>query len=258
MCGILFVKVMTNLEYALQYLKRGWSIIPIKEGSKLPAIKSWTKFQTQLPTEEEVMDWYEAYPNAGIALICGKVSGVFAVDIDIAHGGSTDGLNLPITLVSNTGGGGHHYLYKWREGLVGAKVGLRQGIDIRSTNSYIVLPPTLHASGKNYEWANEGEELEDAPSWLEEAKQNGKEKTDWKEFFNKNNGEGLRNMSASKVAGKIMYDMSPDTWNTLGLMAFKEWNRIYNKPSLDDKELMTTWESIQKPESIALSKRVDI
>jgi P4 family phage/plasmid primase-like protien len=237
---------MTNLEYALQYLKRGWSVIPIKEGSKLPAIKSWTKFQTQLPTEDEVTDWYEAYPNAGIALICGKVSGVFAVDIDIPHGGSTDGLNLPITLVSNTGGGGHHYLYKWRHGLIGAKVGLRQGIDIRSDNSYIVLPPTLHASGKNYEWANEDEELEVAPEWLEEVKQKHKEKTDWKEFFNKNNGEGLRNMSASKVAGKIMYDMSPETWNTLGLMAFKEWNRIYNNPSLGDKELMTTWESIQK------------
>ena len=111
------------LNESLKYLALGWSIIPIRKGSKLPAISSWIEYQKRLPTAEEVKQWWEENPEANIALICGKISGIIVVDIDTPHGGDTKSLALSPTLVSKTGGGGFHYLYKYRQGLIGAKVG---------------------------------------------------------------------------------------------------------------------------------------
>lgn len=241
---------MNHLHHALEYLNKGWSVIPIKPSSKLPSIVSWKVYQERLPTIEEVTGWWTTRPNDNIALICGKISGIIVVDIDPQHGGvdSTKGLELPPTLASRTGGGGQHLFYKWNSKLIGAKVGVRAGIDIRSEASYVVLPPSLHASGNNYEWMNDGEEPQDPPAWLYDTTTNGqsKPKTDWDAFFKGTKGKGVRNMSATKLAGKILFDMSPDMWDTLGIMLFRQWNKEYSEPPLADDELLAVWESIKK------------
>lgn len=238
---------MTNLEHALSYRKRGWSIIPIQKGSKLPAIKSWTKYQTELPTEAEIRSWFMVWEDAGIALICGKVSGVIAVDIDSGKGEvDTKGLEMPPTLAQKTGTGGSHLLYVWRPGLVGAKVGIRKGLDIRSDNSYIILAPSIHPNGNAYEWIDEDESIADAPSWLEERPHENSHATDWDKFFTEKKGKGIRNMSATQLAGKIMYEMSAEMWEPLGYPIFQKWNDEHNDPKLPEEELRTIWKSIAK------------
>lgn len=230
---------------ALKYLAQGWSVIPIKPGSKLPAINSWKEYQTRLPTTEEIEKWWKLYPKANIALVCGNISGVIVVDIDPKSGGTTEGLELPPTLSSRTGGGGQHIFYKWNKDLVGAKVGIKAGVDIRSEASYVVLPPSLHASGNTYEWMNEGEEIGEPPRWLYNNEER-REKTDWQKFLSENKGTGIRNMSATTLAGKILYEISPELWDTLGYPLFAQWNKDHNVPSLTDKELRVIWESIKK------------
>jgi len=231
-------------EEALKYLKQGWSIIPIKSGSKLPNIASWKEYQTRLPTEKEVIQWWTKNPKDNIALVCGEISGVIVVDIDPKSGGTTEGLELPPTLSSRTGGGGTHLFYKWSPQVIGARVGVRAGIDIRSEASYVVVAPSLHASGNTYEWINEGEEMSDPPQWLYKTEE-VKEQTDWQKFFAENKDEGVRNMSASKLAGKILYEVSPALWDTLGYPLFSQWNKDHNKPVLMEKELKTIWGSIK-------------
>lgn len=233
------------INIALSYLEKRWSIIPIKKGSKLPAISTWKRYQTQLPTREEVIKWWTDMPEANIALICGEISGVIVVDIDSGKGEpDIKGLELPPTLASKTGGGGKHLIYKWRRNLVGAKIGIRKLVDIRSDNSYIVLPPSLHQSGNLYEWIiDENEEITEAPEWLNSNQNSNIKKADWSTFFSGTNPSGIRNVSALQLAGKIHYQMSPDTWDTLGLMTFKQWNKEYNTPPLDDRELMSVWNS---------------
>ncbi len=163
---------MKTLDYALTYIKRGWSIIPIQKGSKLPAIKTWAKYQTEIPTEEEVRSWFSIWEDANVAVVCGEVSGLIVVDIDTGHGEvDKKGLELPPTLAQITGSGGSHLVYKWRKGLVGAKIGIRKGIDIRSDNSYIVVTPSIHPNGNKYEFVDEDEAIAEAPSWLEEKAQ---------------------------------------------------------------------------------------
>lgn len=236
---------MTNLQHALNYLKQGWSVIPIKPGSKLPSIASWKEYQTRLPTEAEIRKWWKATPSANLALVCGKISGVIVVDIDPKSGGTTEGLELPPTLSSRTGGGGQHLFYRWNKDVIGAKVGVRAGIDIRSEASYVVIPPSLHASGNTYEWINEGDAIEEPPKWLYREDE-ATPKTDWQTFFAENKEKGVRNMSATQLAGKILYEISPELWDTLGYPLFNQWNKDHNTPSLPDKELRTIWESIKK------------
>jgi putative DNA primase/helicase len=244
-------------EHALKYWERGWSVIPINK-DKTPAISSWTKYQTQLPTRQEVEQWWTAYPDANIAVICG-ISNIIVVDIDYGHGSETNkpdvaGLELPITLVSKTGSGGFHYIYKKRKGLMGKKTGYRNLVDIQSENAYIILPPSLHACGNNYEWVDEDEPIADAPKWLEET---ASPKTDWAKFFSEQKGAGVRNMSATQIAGKIMYEMSPDVWDSLGLMTFIGWNKNFNTPPLETKELMATWDSIKRTHLKSNGKQIE-
>lgn len=204
------------------------------------------KYQTELPTEAEIKSWFMIWEDANLAVICGEISGIIVVDIDSGHGEvDTKGLELPPTLSQRTGSGGSHLIYKWRKGLVGAKVGIRKGVDIRSDLSYIIVSPSLHVSGNTYDWIDEDEDIVPAPSWLEE-KQEEKPTTDWDAFLKDKKNKGIRNMSATQLAGKIMYEMSPEMWDTLGYPVFQGWNKEHNDPSLPEKELRTIWKSIGK------------
>ncbi len=239
----------STLKYALSYLTRNWSIIPIKPSSKLPLISTWKEYQDRLPTKKEVTKWWTENPDAGIALICGEISGVIVVDIDPKNGGEKASITLEgPTLCAKSGGGGEHIFYKWRKGLTRAKVGIKPGIDIRSDASYIILAPSLHQSGKRYEWTNEGEELMDAPKWLEaeEEKKEFKDSTDWEKFFKENYKWGVQNNTATKLAGKILYETSPELWDTFGIEYFKIWNKKFCTPPLPEKELLTVWNSVKK------------
>jgi hypothetical protein len=73
---------------------------------------------------------------------------------------------LPQTRKHATGGGGIHYIYRLPENCNIKGGTLRPGIDIKSGNGgYIVVPPSLHASGKRYERLDSSP-IAIAPSWL--------------------------------------------------------------------------------------------
>jgi hypothetical protein len=60
---------------ALRLRKAVLSIIPIKtDGSKQPAV-SWKRYQTTLPSDDDLQKWFGNSKQHGIALIGGKVSG---------------------------------------------------------------------------------------------------------------------------------------------------------------------------------------
>lgn len=73
--------MMTNLDAALEYLDRGWSIIPLNPNDKKPFVK-WAEFQKVQPTEEQIVGWWTQWPDAIPAVITGRLSGVYIVDCD--------------------------------------------------------------------------------------------------------------------------------------------------------------------------------
>ena len=87
---------MSNKEIALSYLKQGLSVIPVTspqmispdtpekemiEKCKRPLI-SWKDYQTRLPTEKEICQWFDQHPDANIGIVTGKISNLVVFDLD--------------------------------------------------------------------------------------------------------------------------------------------------------------------------------
>jgi len=173
---------MTALEWALEYVRRGWPVLPLypivggtcscpdriyKVG---PDPSRWKCSPGKHPygnlhngvkdatlDEDRVRLWWgpSMWPDAGvaIALEAGHLLDIAPDDLDdladfIARG-------LPETLTFRSGGGeGHqHFLYRLLDGVPAARLCLPQHYDILSAG-YCVAPPTLHYSGGRYAWLN--------------------------------------------------------------------------------------------------------
>ena len=83
-----FMRTLHNA--SLEYLDRGLAVVPLGIDTKKP-LAPWKEFQTRLPTEEEVDDWFEhgAPTTKGdrvkvfnIAIVTGSLSGVLVLDCD--------------------------------------------------------------------------------------------------------------------------------------------------------------------------------
>ena len=61
-------------------MARGWSIIPLRARSKVPAVK-WEPYQRRLATLEELETWFTR-PGSNVGIVTGTISGIFVVDCD--------------------------------------------------------------------------------------------------------------------------------------------------------------------------------
>ncbi len=236
----------TNLDWALYYQSIGWSPFPVAKGGKTPLVK-WEKYQSEIATEEKIREWWKQYPDANIGIATGKVSDIVVVDVE-SGGGTKD---LPPTVMARTGGGGFHFFYKHPGVLVKNRVRIQEKTDIRGDGGYVVATPSLHKSGRYYEWLVTPEDsgFADLPQWiLKKSVRDDNVKTDWRTFLDQKNPEGTRSDQTARLAGKILHELSPELWELTGWTMLKEWNSEQNKPPLDEEELRSVWESIKKAE----------
>ncbi len=234
---------------ALNYSASGFSVIPIRSGDKKPLIE-WAEYQKRLPTEAEVRQWWAQWPDANIGVVTGAISGIVVIDIE--REGSTAG--LPPTVTSRTGGGGWHLFYKHPGVPVKNSVkSIAAYTDVRGDGGYVVLPPSLHSSGKKYEWSISPRDasFEPLPVWiLEKVKsENGWTQKDWEQIAAEPVYEGERNNAATQYAGKLLHDLSRELWETSGWAGLREWNRQNCRPPLDERELRSVFESIAARET---------
>ena len=158
------------LAAALRYYERGWSIIPIHPETKKPAIK-WREYQDRTPTEDEVIEWWERWPEADIGLVTGKLSGIVVVDCDTEdaqHAAFDLGWRSPVRV--KTRRGLHlHYEHpgdrEWRNRAGSTSSGHDwpqvSGLDFRGDGGYVVLPPS-----RGYSWdIPHGYDGDDLPTW---------------------------------------------------------------------------------------------
>lgn len=173
----------TCLPYALRYAERGWHVLPLHgiedDGSctcgnlnceargKHPRTQHGLKDATT--DETTIRAWWQAWPDANVAIRTGRESGVVVLDVDAKHGGfeSLAQLEVPPTVVARTGGGGQHHFFAHPGDLVRNKIGLLPGIDVRGENGYVVAAPSRHASGGTYAWdLDNSKPIARPPQWL--------------------------------------------------------------------------------------------
>ena len=70
---------------AFDYLRRGWSILPIRPHSKLIL---WQEYQRRRATEDEAAEWFRRWPSANVGIVTGSISHLAVLDIDPRHGGT--------------------------------------------------------------------------------------------------------------------------------------------------------------------------
>lgn len=171
--------LVTPLEAALSYAQLGWPVVPLhtpitgvcdcpkradcpKPGKHPRTVKGVDAATTDM--DRIRLWWGKMWPHAniGLALLPAELVDIAPDSIEwqaefIARG-------LPPTTCFRSGGGdGHeHHLYRKPDDCPPTKINRSGEFDIM-VNAYAVVPPSMHESGRRYEWVNTPEEVPLAP-----------------------------------------------------------------------------------------------
>lgn len=145
-----------------RYLDNGLSIVPIAPGTKRPGaythgawhgMSKWNEYFARYPAPFEIDLWCK-YPDAGIGLICGKLSNVIAVDVDTDDPAMLRMLAniMPPSPVRKKGKKGFTAFYRYAE-LHKSRSWDVQGqrvVDLLSDGRQTCMPGTPHPDGMTY------------------------------------------------------------------------------------------------------------
>ena len=172
---------METLALASEYLQEGVNVIPLRPRSKIPH-GSWEPYQRKYASNGDIIEWFSnGHAENNIAIVTGKISRVFALDIDgeeaTAHFNRVfeaiddEGLKtaLKYTLYIKTGSGNTNIVIGFRQEeftsidekitntvlWTSEKEGAKHNeIRIKGEGGYIVAPPSIHPNGNRYEIIN--------------------------------------------------------------------------------------------------------
>ncbi len=184
----------------LKYLAKGFWVFPLhciergqctcgvqncSNAGKHPRLKKGLKGASN--DQEQIAQWFDDdAPRSNVGIVTGEISGITVIDIDVADGkmGAATWQELisehgePNTLMSKTGSGGMHVVFKYNSALKTSSNTLGDGVDVRNDGGYIVAPPSLHQCGGEYEWLNWHESIKTLPAYLTKSKGKQKRKKD--------------------------------------------------------------------------------
>jgi hypothetical protein len=261
---------------ALAYARRGlaifpiWSALPSRDGFICSCGRLTCKDKAKHPIgalvrhglkdattdEVRVRRFWTAHPAANIGAATGQIVGL---DIDPRHGGEaalaeleTKHGALPSTWRVNTGGGGLHVYFRAPPlpVIVRNSVGkLGPGIDVRGHGGYVLLPPSLHISGRRYTWqsncAPDQLPLAQLPLWITtaliERSKPGRPPAAWSDIAASTVTEGARNDTVARFAGHLLRRYI-DPHVVLELLL--AWNQARCKPPLAHADIVRTVNSI--------------
>lgn len=174
-----YLNNLTLAYSAEHYAALGWCLIPLHgiengrcscgrddcktSAGKHPRLNEWQKHATA--DLEQVRAWWRQWPNANIGARTGSKSGFVAIDIDPPGGEEAllehSGGDLPPTVESLTGKGRRLFYAIPENCEVEPKTApfkdANHNETIRmqggTTGAQCVLPPSMHHSGRRYEWA---------------------------------------------------------------------------------------------------------
>ena len=142
---------MNILDASRSYLERGWSILPV--GPDKRPLCSWQCYQKDRADGGEAVGWYTRWPDAGVGIVTGAISGLLVVDVDAGDAEKFAAAKakletlIPdnlVTPMARTGRGGLHYYFKRPADGRGNRARIDGfAIDVRCDGGYVVAPPSV-------------------------------------------------------------------------------------------------------------------
>jgi hypothetical protein len=160
---------------------------------------------------------------------------------------------LPATVEVITGSDGRHLYFRLPNFDGAPEVrnsvsGIGEGLDIRGEGGYVVAPPSIHESGKRYEWSvDSGSKFAESPIWFlgllnpPVELDRRRPPQHWARIAREGVVEGARNHTAASLVGHLLRQgVDPHVVYDLAIC----WNRVRNNPPLPDQEVGSTVRSI--------------
>jgi Bifunctional DNA primase/polymerase, N-terminal len=147
-----------------RFLSYGWALVPVRRGEKAPDLDllrdmygdtriAHLRHAPALAGEVEL--WFENEPEANLAVIPGEPSRLVVADVDRLDLLDPD-LPTPTASSGREGGGKHLYFLSERP------IGTKRMPWGHVNPAYVLLPGSLHPSGRRYAWLP-GRSPEDVP-----------------------------------------------------------------------------------------------
>jgi len=159
--------MITLLEAALYYAKKGIPVFPLAPSSKIP-LKDSHAVKDATTDLKQVEAWWKGSPEANI----GAATGFLFDALDLDEGGEESLMaHEPIgkTPETRTPSGGRHLLLAPSPVPLKNAIGaLGRGLDFKTAGGYIILPPSKLANGC-YKWEHRlNGHFEPVPEWIVE------------------------------------------------------------------------------------------
>jgi putative DNA primase/helicase len=198
-----------SLAAAASYAARGWAVFPLRPHGKEPLTPHG--YQDGSTDPETIAGWWREWPGANIGVATGSPSGMAVLDVDPRHGGDESLRDLearygplPDTPTVLTGGGGQHYYFALPQGVTVRTRKVAPGLDLKGEGGYVVAPPSVHPSGRRYEWelgrSPDDLPLAPLPAWLLKEGDHGRREWQWD---GEPIPEGRRHLHLVSLAGKL-------------------------------------------------------
>jgi hypothetical protein len=241
---------------AIALRRLGWGVLPLKPASKEPLV-SWRELQHRKLEEHEIISLFERHPDANIGVVTGRVSQLLVLDCDAPE--IVKKFGTPETPIAETARGRHYY-FELPKANIRSVAGIAEGLDIRAEGGYVVSPPSLHPTGKRYNWVIPPRGVDPygalpapPPQWLLELIRKHRSHSRPVREIVYGVAEGERNVSSAAIIGKLLGCLPVDDW-AIAWELVRAWN-CQNKPPLDERQLRSTFDCIARKE---LQKRVKI
>lgn len=152
---------------ALALAAAGYRIMPLHIARKEPVFDDWPRVATS--DKRRVNAWWTMWPRANVGIVTG--AGLVVIDVDGPEGEATlarlqsEHGRLPDTRTALTSKGRHLYF--------GSSVPtsnsvsrIGAGVDVRGDRGFVVAPPSLHPSGAEYRWDDDGPTADLPATWV--------------------------------------------------------------------------------------------
>jgi KaiC/GvpD/RAD55 family RecA-like ATPase len=168
------------MNHLINYLSRGWAVIPIPPHSKKAMLDNWQNLRI---SESDIPEYFQNNSNVGV-LLGSPSQGLVDVDLDTKAAVKIAKFFLPDTLAFGHGEGikkVSHKLYTC-PGVETKQFPIRKElvpidereddkesvmiVELRSTGRQTVFPPSIHPNGEEYKWVNNLEPVTLAPDDL--------------------------------------------------------------------------------------------